>query len=544
MKTNTSSAEKPKEFHDNGALFDRHIEPGFAMNPFNQFRTAILPLLMAFMLGCFGLSTQLLAVVPAPDGGYPGGPGTTFAVIRSCSTTPTTRCSPRIRGSRQGLGGGTASARVAEQLEAAGRPLPSWRRRTIRDRDRGAAGRHRSTSSSSIAQSHEVARDLVGCSLLFDGRRRSDRRDRELRARRPGLPRPFAGFTARTAPLFGPPGRAYVYRSYGIHACLNFVCEPEGAAAAVVDSGARATLGPGGDAPAPRPRGHARAVLRAGEAHRGIRDRFGGQSGPADDGRRSTSGDGTGGGARCAWRPAPGSGSAARRSCRGASARRRASTCRGPCLALRPASPRPRPLTERRPMGDPRSRAGGLAGWAGWAWDGCWVEGALCEGAGAAVEGAGVLLGAVGALSVGVVVVVTPPPLGWCPGGAELVVGAHDLVEDQRRDRAAVDGRAAVLGQHRLHGVGVADPDCDRDVLVRADEPCVAVVLRRPGLAPLGRVAGVGVAPCAGCDHACGGSSWRLPPRRAGRPAWSEPCPGQDRRCSSRTRSPSGSWTF
>ena len=73
MKTNTSPAEKPKEFHDNDALFDRHIEPGFAMNPFIQFRTAIPPLLMAFMLSCFGLSTQLLAVVPAPDGGYPGG---------------------------------------------------------------------------------------------------------------------------------------------------------------------------------------------------------------------------------------------------------------------------------------------------------------------------------------------------------------------------------------------------------------------------------------------------------------------------------------
>ncbi len=44
----------------------------------------------------------------------------------------------------------------------------------------------------------------------------------------------YVGLTERTAPLFGPPGRAYVYRSYGIHACLNFVCEPEGDAAAVL----------------------------------------------------------------------------------------------------------------------------------------------------------------------------------------------------------------------------------------------------------------------------------------------------------------------
>src|SRR5256885_8438196 len=57
MKTNTSPADRPKES---------------ATDSFIQLRTAILPFLIAFMLSCFGLSAKILAVVPAPDGGYPG----------------------------------------------------------------------------------------------------------------------------------------------------------------------------------------------------------------------------------------------------------------------------------------------------------------------------------------------------------------------------------------------------------------------------------------------------------------------------------------
>ncbi len=78
-----------------------------------------------------------------------------------------------------------------------------------------------------------MARDLIGCSLSFGGvggvvveTESYERDDPACHA--------FVGLTERTAPLFGPPGRAYVYRSYGIHACLNFVCEPDGVAAAVL----------------------------------------------------------------------------------------------------------------------------------------------------------------------------------------------------------------------------------------------------------------------------------------------------------------------
>jgi DNA-3-methyladenine glycosylase len=80
---------------------------------------------------------------------------------------------------------------------------------------------------------HHVARDLIGCWLLFD-RVGGVIVETESYERDDPACHAYVGLTERTAPLFGPPGRAYVYRSYGIHACLNFVCQREGEAAAVL----------------------------------------------------------------------------------------------------------------------------------------------------------------------------------------------------------------------------------------------------------------------------------------------------------------------
>jgi DNA-3-methyladenine glycosylase len=79
----------------------------------------------------------------------------------------------------------------------------------------------------------DVARDLLGCVV-----RHGDAAGVivETEAYHDSEPACHAhvGLTPRTHTLFGPPGRAYVYRSYGIHALLNAVCEPEGVGAAVL----------------------------------------------------------------------------------------------------------------------------------------------------------------------------------------------------------------------------------------------------------------------------------------------------------------------
>ena len=89
---------------------------------------------------------------------------------------------------------------------------------------------------------HEVARELIGCTLLY-GDCGGVIVETESYERDDPACHAYVGRTARNKVLFGPPGRAYVYLSYGIHSLLNAVAEPDGEAAAVLIRALAPTVG-------------------------------------------------------------------------------------------------------------------------------------------------------------------------------------------------------------------------------------------------------------------------------------------------------------
>jgi DNA-3-methyladenine glycosylase len=117
-----------------------------------------------------------------------------------------------------------------------GRAMKSARSKIFspRARRRNEMARARKLGRAFFARSvHEVAPELIGATLLFKGVGGIIVEVEAYHHTDPAA-HSYNGRTERNAVMFGPPGFSYVYRSYGIHWCVNFVCEADGSASAVL----------------------------------------------------------------------------------------------------------------------------------------------------------------------------------------------------------------------------------------------------------------------------------------------------------------------
>jgi DNA-3-methyladenine glycosylase len=99
--------------------------------------------------------------------------------------------------------------------------------------EHAAMSRHRLRRKFFDRSVHAVAPELIGALLTIDGVGGMIVEVEAYHHTDPAA-HSYGGRTERNAVMFGPPGYAYVYRSYGIHWCLNFVCEEQGSASAVL----------------------------------------------------------------------------------------------------------------------------------------------------------------------------------------------------------------------------------------------------------------------------------------------------------------------
>ena len=118
---------------------------------------------------------------------------------------------------------------LAESLQMARKPAPA----PPVSRPRGQRRGKRLTRGFFDRSVHEVAPDLIGTTFLVDGVGGVIVEVEAYHHTDPAA-HSYNGETPRNRIMFGPPGYVYVYRSYGIHWCVNFVCEAAGSASAVL----------------------------------------------------------------------------------------------------------------------------------------------------------------------------------------------------------------------------------------------------------------------------------------------------------------------